>query len=395
MRSLIPRLRHQLQHHGGRGALSAAISRVQGRLYLDETHAWYELALSSDRPQQNLRPGLELIRGGADNLPLLDGFPGVNEHEARQRTEAGDDLWLVLDGRQPIFVCWTLRDSISLLAAWNGRLALPPKMVCLEDSFASPSYRGRGMIAPSAWSEIADRLERAGINSIITKVEVDNRVMRLLLTRSGFREIAVMRLRRAGFRQHTTLRPETGATADWLTEQTHTLSQLCSVSRESYVVFGKSHVDDKHIEKQVSTDWSGTALARIDNRSPLLRRASPHVVSRGLACKLKFWSTIRAMPAILEKSSERRSSSGISTPNCSRKNPSSSTIPTESTYPCSNKSTSRSNPGSVGADLELSTDELSRCDPLPSLDSQLLHPPLRSIVHFLQRTVRRQSSVQP
>lgn len=220
MRSLIPRLRYKLQRHGIRGAISAAISRVQQtRLYLDETHVWYELPLSSDRLQQTLRPGLELVRGGAGDLPLLDEFPGVSEDEARQRIEGGNDLWLVLDDRQPIFVCWTLRDSMPVLAAWNGQLAIPPKMVCLEDSFASPSYRGRGIIAPSAWSQIADRLERTGIESIITKTEVDNRVMRLLLTRSGFREIAVMRLRCAGFQRHTTLRPQSGSTADWLTEQ--------------------------------------------------------------------------------------------------------------------------------------------------------------------------------
>jgi hypothetical protein len=106
-----------------------------------------------------------------------------------------------------------------LLAAWNGQLALPSKVVCLEDSFVSPTYRGRGVIAPAAWSQIADGLEKTGIESIITKILVEDRVMRLLLTKSGFRKVAVMRLRRAGFRRHTTIRPEAGATADWLTEQ--------------------------------------------------------------------------------------------------------------------------------------------------------------------------------
>src|SRR5215212_7780414 len=61
-----------------------------------------------------------------------------------------------------------------------------------------------------------------------------------------------------------------------------------------------------------------------------------------------FRNTIRAMPAMLESSSERRSS-GIATSNSSPKNSSSSTTPTESTYP--NKSTSRPNPGSVGLTL--------------------------------------------
>jgi RimJ/RimL family protein N-acetyltransferase len=188
-------------------------------VYLEETHVWYELFLSSDRPRQPLRPGLELTRVGADDLPLLNELPSVSEYTAKQRIEAGNDLWMILNDRQPIFACWIFHDSIPLLAARNGQLVLPSETVCMEDSITSPSYRGRGIIAPSAWSQVADRLEITGVKSIITKVEADNKVMRLVLTKFGFREFAVMHFRRAGFRQHAAVRSKSGATAYWLTEQ--------------------------------------------------------------------------------------------------------------------------------------------------------------------------------
>jgi hypothetical protein len=219
LRSLIPRLRHQLQHRGVKSTLKWAIRRAQTKLYLDETHVWYELILSSDRPRQPLQPGLKLIRAGADDLPLLNELPSVSEYTAKQRIEAGNDLWLVLNDRQLIFACWIFHDSIPLLAARNGQFALPSETVCMEDSIISPHFRARGIITPSAWSQVADRLEKIGVKSIITKAEADNKVMRLVLTRSGFREIAVMHFRRTGFRQHATVRSNTGATPYWLTEQ--------------------------------------------------------------------------------------------------------------------------------------------------------------------------------
>jgi hypothetical protein len=219
LRSLIPRLRHHLQHRGVKSTLKWAIRRAQTKLYLDETHVWYELILSSDRPRQPLQPGLKLIRAGADDLPLLNELPSVSEYTAKQRIEAGNDLWLVLNDRQPIFACWIFHDSTPLLGARNGQLALPSETVCMEDSIISPHFRGRGIITPSAWSQVADRLEKIGVKSIITKAEADNKVVRLVLTRSGFREIAVMHFRRAGFRQHATIRSETDATTYWLTEQ--------------------------------------------------------------------------------------------------------------------------------------------------------------------------------
>jgi hypothetical protein len=213
------KLKHHLSHHGVKGTLGVAVRRAQNELYLDETHVWYELALDNSRPQKPLRPGLKLIRGGADDLPLLDELSTVSAYEARQRMEAGRNLWLVLDDRQPIFACWIFHDSVQMLAARKGQLALPPETVCLEDSITSPSYRGRGIVAPAAWSQVADKLEKAGVKSIITKVEADNKVMRWALAKSGFRDIAIMRFRKAGLWRYIAIRAKTSATADWLVEQ--------------------------------------------------------------------------------------------------------------------------------------------------------------------------------
>ena len=221
MNSYLMQLKSKLMHHlrHVKGMLDVAIRRAQYELYLNETHVWYELALGNRRPQKTLPPELKLIRAGADHLPLLDELPTVSAYGARQLMEAGRDLWLVLDDCQPIFACWIFHDSVPMSAARKGQLALPPETVCLEDSATSPSYRGRGIVAPAAWSQVADRLEKAGVKSIITKVEADNKVMRWALAKSGFCDIAIMRFRKAGLRRYIAVRAKTGATADWLVEQ--------------------------------------------------------------------------------------------------------------------------------------------------------------------------------
>jgi hypothetical protein len=219
LNNLILRVRYYLRRHGLRGTIDQVISRTRTKLYLDETHVWYELALVNDRPRPALRPGLELIRARSDDLSLLEELPTVSTVEGRHRMETGNDLWLVLDGRQPVFACWTFSNSAPVEAATNGRLDLSSEIAYMEDSVTSPSYRGRGAIAPSAWSQVADRLENAGVKAMITKVGEDNKVMRWAMVKSGFREIAVMHFRRRGLREHTTVRLGTGATARWLAEQ--------------------------------------------------------------------------------------------------------------------------------------------------------------------------------
>lgn len=218
MRDFVPRVRRQLRRQGLRATIGKAAQYARSSVYLCETHVWYELPLGRDRPRVALPPGLALVRGDAGDLPLLDELPTVGEAEARRRLEAGADLWLVLEERQPAFACWIFHGSMPVLAAPNGQLALPPEIVCLEDSVTSASYRGRG-VAPAAWSQIADKLGQNAVRSIITKIEESNIASRRAIVKSGFREITTMHFRRVGPRQHTTVQAGTGAAADWLAEQ--------------------------------------------------------------------------------------------------------------------------------------------------------------------------------
>ena len=90
--------------------------------------------------------------------------------------------------------------------------------MCLEDSVTSSAYRGRS-VAPAAWSQIADSLEQAGVESIITKIDENNVPSRRAVEKVGFREIATMRYRRQGLSHRTTVTAgTTGETAESLAE---------------------------------------------------------------------------------------------------------------------------------------------------------------------------------
>jgi hypothetical protein len=218
VRSLISQMQYELRHNGLKATIEKTAQRTREKVYLDHTQVWYELVLETSRPQVPLPSGLRLIRGDHSDLLLLSELPSVHEWLARRRLEAGDELWLVLDGRQPIFACWILR-GVNPIRTWgNNRLVLPPNVVCLEDYVTTVSYRGRGLIAPVAWRQIADRLEKTGVETIITDIGKDNKAMRWSIVRAGFREIATVRYRRKGFKQYTTVLGE-GATADWLAGQ--------------------------------------------------------------------------------------------------------------------------------------------------------------------------------
>jgi hypothetical protein len=214
--SQISRLRFELHRHGVRGTIGKVVQRVREKVYFDRTWVWYELPLGADRPQSPLPPGLVLTRGGASEASLVNELPSGNEWRARRGLEAGNDLWLVLDEGRPVFACMIFYGSMPTRAARGGWLPLPPDIVFLEDSATSASYRGRGTIAPAAWSQIADRLEKTGAKSIITKVEENNKVMRWAIVRSGFREIATVHLRRVGFRQRVTVVGTGTAAGDWI-----------------------------------------------------------------------------------------------------------------------------------------------------------------------------------
>ena len=169
--SSISRLRLAVHRHGVRGTLDKVGQRAREPLYLDQTWVWYERPLGVDRPHASLPPGLVLTRGGASEASLLHELPMGNEWRARRWLEAGNDLWLVLDEGRPVFACMVFHGSTPTRAARGGWLPLPPHTVCLEASSTSTSYRGRGLIGPAAWSQIADRLEKTGANRSSHRLE--------------------------------------------------------------------------------------------------------------------------------------------------------------------------------------------------------------------------------
>lgn len=216
---LIPRLRHQVALHGVKGTADKLARRVWNTLYLDETHVWYELSLTGDRPSPALKPGMELVRGGEEELPLLDEFPSISSPAGRLWMEGGATLWLLFDGVQATFVCWTFYGPVKFEAA-QGWLSLPPGVAFMEESAVSPSYRGRGVLAPVAWSRVADNLQHDGAATLITKVEEHNKVMRWSLARSGFQETFTMHFRRIGPLKRTTIYCKDRSKAEWFAKQT-------------------------------------------------------------------------------------------------------------------------------------------------------------------------------
>jgi RimJ/RimL family protein N-acetyltransferase len=180
-----------------------SVDLARAHLYLVEEHVWYQLDVGGERPRRELPEEVRLIRAANDQLARAVEM-GQRIEEVRARLAAGNDLWLAEDDGGPLFRCWIYRERAPVLAAPTGWLELPADTVVLEDSATTPRARGRG-IAPGAWTAIADSLRDEGLAHMITKVGVENEASRKAVAKSGFREIAVMRMVKAGPRKRTTV----------------------------------------------------------------------------------------------------------------------------------------------------------------------------------------------
>ena len=187
------------------GSARQARDLARDALYVRETHVWYELDLTGERPRRELPPEVVLKKAVAEEADLVEQL-GQNPDVARERLAAGNDCWLVLeeDG-SPLFGCYIFRRETPVAAASGGQLRLPEGVVCLEDSVTSAAARGRG-IAPGAWTGIADSLAAEGVRAMITKVGVENAPSRKAVQKSGFAEIAEMSLKRTGPRKQVALK---------------------------------------------------------------------------------------------------------------------------------------------------------------------------------------------
>jgi L-amino acid N-acyltransferase YncA len=178
--------------------------RLRKLAYLREEHVWYERDLGQAGPGLELQRGLRLAKARLDEVEVVTIF-GQDVEQARKRLEAGNDIWLVLDGGEPLFLCYTFRTKAPVIAAADGTLELPIGSACLEDAVTVEHARGRG-IASAAWSAIGDELGRAGVSTLVAKVETDNVASRRVAEKAGFSPVAVMQHERTGVRRRTDVR---------------------------------------------------------------------------------------------------------------------------------------------------------------------------------------------
>jgi RimJ/RimL family protein N-acetyltransferase len=198
---VITRVIERIRRDGLAATGCEVIRRLRRLAYLREEHLWYQLDLDDRRPRRELPDEVRLVRAtpaDADAVAALGQEPA----EARRRLEAGNDLWLVFDGDDPLFACYTFRQAAPVMAASHGTLSLPPGAACLEDSVAAPAARGRG-IAPGAWTLIGDQLAKDGFSALVTKIETANAASRKAVEKVGFREVAVMEHQRVVMRRRT------------------------------------------------------------------------------------------------------------------------------------------------------------------------------------------------
>lgn len=222
-------LKQGLRHHGLAGSLVCAARIASRRLlrlpYLREQHFWWLLDLIAERPHPLLPEGLQCRRIETPLTHDVELITNVGFVESQLRLAAGAELWTVSDGGRVVSSCWFFRRQAPALASKGGWLELPADVVCMEDSFTIPPYRGRG-IAPAGWSRMADVLAASGVRAILGKVEITNTPSRRSLVKAGFRPIAYMELKRLCMLPRVVFEPfsDDWPTA-WLVRQLATLRQ--------------------------------------------------------------------------------------------------------------------------------------------------------------------------
>jgi L-amino acid N-acyltransferase YncA len=205
---------HRLRAEGPSAAAAAIARRIRKAAYLREEHVWYGCDLNATTARAELPGGLQLVRADASQVDSVVAV-GQDLDEARERFEAGTELWLVLDGERTVFVCFVFRGATPVLAATDGTLTLPPGTACLEDAITARSARGRG-IGTAAWILIGEELRRDGFNTLVAKIETANAASKRMAEKAGFQPVAVMQHERTGGRRTTAVRPLGGGLGDEL-----------------------------------------------------------------------------------------------------------------------------------------------------------------------------------
>jgi RimJ/RimL family protein N-acetyltransferase len=195
----VGRLQRAVRRYGIRGTAVRAAELVKHTLAgFEQEHVWYQLPLRAARPRRELDPAFRLVRAGEDDIPRM--VWEIDPGEAARRLRSGGTLWLVLEGEEPAFSCWTFRGRTPIRAAQGGWLELPDNTACLEESMTSEAYRGRS-VAPGAWTLIADELAGdPGLMRLVTAVEEENAASRAAVAKVGFAEIGRARTAKRGRR---------------------------------------------------------------------------------------------------------------------------------------------------------------------------------------------------
>jgi L-amino acid N-acyltransferase YncA len=181
-----------LRREGVVGVARSVAQRIQQRIWVTETHIWYEVTPDGASQNWYLSADTRLISGGESHLSALAALPTpVSEREAMRRLADGVELWLVMRDDEALFACWTFRDHAPVLAAPGGTLELPAGVVVVEDVVTADQHRGGG-IAPAALATIARRMNRSVTQRLLAKVERSNGASRRAFRKAGFRPVARM-----------------------------------------------------------------------------------------------------------------------------------------------------------------------------------------------------------
>ena len=197
---MLPRARRKLSsildEEGPTGLLRFAWARLTRRLYLHETHFWYELPLQQTLLPAKLSAPLRCERANG-NAARIAAETCRDVREVKQVLDDGHEMWLVTDGDSIVFSCFVYTGLAPVLAARSHRLRLPEGTFCIEDVITSRAARGRG-IMPATMGLIARELCERGAQAMIIKVPIDNVASQRGCEKAGFEATGVMDMRRIG-----------------------------------------------------------------------------------------------------------------------------------------------------------------------------------------------------
>jgi RimJ/RimL family protein N-acetyltransferase len=201
----IDRLRFRVQRglarYGAIGSVRQAAKRI---LSNSDEHVWFLLDL--DRVERlPLSDGYRLRRGEEADLELIRNLRAIPIREARERLASEVQVWFVLHGGEPAFVCSIFPRSFPTEGARQGDLELPTGVAALGNLVTHPDHAAAG-VAPAAQTAVAEELKAQGFEALVAKVGVGNPALQGVLEKGGFRPATVMHRQRRGFRTRVVFR---------------------------------------------------------------------------------------------------------------------------------------------------------------------------------------------